>query len=161
MFYKKYEVLCKFGWGQYSTVWLVRDQFSRSLYAMKVHRSSPAYMEAAEYECRIFAYVTKRIQKILHYHPEEEINVVQLHDHFLHRGPNGVHLCLVYERLGASLLDVIRHYRGCGVPVAVARPLIASVGDDYLLNARCSRVSPSCTTAASCTQISSRRTCWW
>ena len=54
MFSKKYEVLCKLGWGQYSTVWLVRDQFSRSLYAMKVHRSSPAYMEAAEYECRIF-----------------------------------------------------------------------------------------------------------
>ena len=127
VFSKKYEVLCKLGWGQYSTVWLVRDQFSRSLYAMKVHRSSPAYMEAAEYECRIFAYVTKRIQKILHYHPEEEINVMQLHDHFLHRGPNGVHLCLVYERLGASLLDVIRHYRGCGVPVAVARPLIASM----------------------------------
>ena len=117
-------------------------------------------MEAAEYESRIFVYVTKRIQKVLHYHPDEVVNVVQLHDHFLHRGPNGVHMCLVYERLGASLLDVIKHYRSSGVPVSVARPLIASVILLIVLNGRCSPVSPSSTTVASSTPTSSRRTCW-
>ena len=127
---------------------------------MKIHRSSPAYMEAAEYECRIFTYVTKRIQKVLHYHPDGVVNVVQLRDHFLHTGPNGVHMCLVYERLGASLLDVIKHYRG-SVPVSVARPLIVSVALLLSLNGRCFPVSPFSTTAASSTRTSSRRTCWW
>ena len=50
MFAKRYKVLCKLGWGQYSTVWLANDLFSQSLYAIKIQRSSPDYMEAAEYE---------------------------------------------------------------------------------------------------------------
>ena len=32
----RYKVLCKMGWGQYSTVWLTRDLVSSRLFALKV-----------------------------------------------------------------------------------------------------------------------------
>jgi serine/threonine-protein kinase SRPK3 len=36
--------------------------------------------------------------------------IVQLHDNFLHQGPNGRHQCLVFELLGPSVDAVLREY---------------------------------------------------
>ena len=36
MYADRYKVLCKMGWGQYSTVWLGRDLTTSKLYALKV-----------------------------------------------------------------------------------------------------------------------------
>ena len=128
MFAKRYKVLCKLGWGQYSTVWLANDLFSHSLYAIKIQRSSPDYMEAAEYELRIFTRLRSYSNMVKAANPEAVINVVELHDHFYHTGPNGVHMCFVYERLGGSLLDLIKHYRFKGIPSNIVRPLVVAVG---------------------------------
>ena len=127
VFAKRYKVLCKLGWGQYSTVWLANDLFSQSLYAIKIQRSSPDYMEAAEYELRIFTRLRSYSKRVKAANPDAVINVVELHDHFYHTGPNGVHMCFVYERLGGSLLDLIKHYRFKGIPTDLVRPLVVAM----------------------------------
>ena len=110
MYADKYKVLCKMGWGQYSTVWLVRDLTTEKLYALKIQKSATSYMEAAQDEVRLFTEVMNRLHKLRETDPSATVNVVELQDHFLYTGPNGIHMCLVYERLGGSHLDLIKHY---------------------------------------------------
>lgn len=51
----RYTVLRKLGWGNSSTVWLVRDASSGREHAMKVQRSAPEYMEAAYDETKFLS----------------------------------------------------------------------------------------------------------
>ena len=127
VFSKKYKVLCKLGWGQYSTVWLSRNIISQKLYAIKIQRSSPEYMEAAKYELRIFNQVMRFMEMEKRRNLGQIVNVVELNDNFYLSGPNGVHMCFVYERLGGSILDLIKHYKYQGIPMEIVRPLAADV----------------------------------
>ena len=108
-------------------MWLARNLFTQSLYAIKIQRSSPDYMEAAEYELRIFTRLRSYSKKVKLVHPDAAINVVELQDHFYHTGPNGIYICFVYERLGGSLLDLIKHYKFKGIPTHLVRPLVVAV----------------------------------
>ena len=93
---EKYKVLCKMGWGQYSTVWLARNLMTNNLYALKIQKSATSYMEAAQDELRLFTEVMNQIHEIKLSNPNAVINVVELIDHFLYNGPNGIHMCFVY-----------------------------------------------------------------
>ena len=70
-------------------------------------------MEAAQDELKLFTEVMKCVHKARESDPSLKINVVELNDHFLFTGINGTHMCFVYEQLGGSLLDLIKHYN-CG-----------------------------------------------
>jgi hypothetical protein len=48
-------------------------------------------------------------------------HVVQLLDCFDHAGPNGVHVCMVFEMLGCNLLSVIKRYDYRGIPIPVVK----------------------------------------
>lgn len=66
--------------------------------------------------------------------PEDNKCVVKLLDHFKHSGPNGQHVCMVFEYLGDNLLTLIKYADYRGVPLHMAKEICFHilVGLDYL-----------------------------
>eukprot|EP00929_Paragymnodinium_shiwhaense_P118222 TRINITY_DN9014_c0_g1_i1.p1 TRINITY_DN9014_c0_g1~~TRINITY_DN9014_c0_g1_i1.p1 ORF type:complete len:641 (-),score=164.82 TRINITY_DN9014_c0_g1_i1:354-2276(-) len=141
----RYHVQAKLGWGHFSTVWLCKDVEHNRYVAMKVQKSAPHYTEAAYDEIELLALAAKRRQR-----PEWEetqklpladifptrpfTGVVELSDYFEHTGPNGKHVCMVFEVMGPNVLALIKRYNFKGVPFPIVRKLAAHVliGLDYL-----------------------------
>lgn len=125
----KYTLVRKLGWGHFSTVWLARDNDKQCHVAMKIVRLAKHYTETAVDEIKLLDKVTT---SDLH-HPGHE-HVIQLLDTFTHKGPNGVHVVMVFEVLGENLLGLIRRYKHRGIPVVfvkqIAKQLLASL--DFL-----------------------------
>ncbi|CAK7275519.1 hypothetical protein SEPCBS57363_006731 [Sporothrix epigloea] len=90
-----YEVVHKFGYGGFATVWLVRSGAqSTSYHALKILCADRA--DYADPELAIFQHLKKVAATG---HP----NVVELYDSFKITGPNGEHKCLVLPVLGPGL----------------------------------------------------------
>jgi serine/threonine-protein kinase SRPK3 len=125
----KYTLVRKLGWGHFSTVWLARDNDKHSHVAMKIVRSAKHYTETAVDEIKLLDKVTT---SDLH-HPGHE-HVIQLLDTFTHKGPNGVHVVMVFEVLGENLLGLIRRYKHRGIPIVfvkqIAKQLLSAL--DFL-----------------------------
>ncbi|XP_028789989.1 serine/threonine-protein kinase SRPK [Neltuma alba] len=123
----RYVVQSKLGWGHFSTVWLAWDiQLSRYV-ALKVQKSAQHYTEAAMDEITI-------LQQIADGDPEDKKCVVKLLDHFKHSGPNGQHVCMVFEYLGDNLLTLIKYADYRGLPINMVKEICFHilVGLDYL-----------------------------
>lgn len=60
--------------------------------------------------------------------------VVKLLDHFKHSGPNGQHVCMVFEYLGDNLLTLIKYSDYRGIPLHMVKEICFHilVGLDYL-----------------------------
>jgi serine/threonine-protein kinase SRPK3 len=110
-FHHRYRIVGKWAFGQFSTVWLAKDTRLYSLPLVSYFvRDYHTYTFPSS---RLETYVTLKILKadvssnsrelsiLLHlsrpdtYHPGKN-HVLQLLDHFEHKGPNGLHLCLVF-----------------------------------------------------------------
>ncbi|KAJ5434671.1 hypothetical protein N7491_005266 [Penicillium cf. griseofulvum] len=104
----RYIVVRKLGWGHFSTVWLSRDTTTNKHVALKVVRRSPPT-------------------------PGRK-HVVSLLDSFEHKGPNGVHVCMVFEVLGENLLGLIKRWNHRGIPMPLVKQIAKQVllGLDYL-----------------------------
>lgn len=123
----RYVVQSKLGWGHFSTVWLAWDtQISRYV-ALKVQKSAQHYTEAAMDEITI-------LQQIADGDPDDKKCVVKLLDHFKHSGPNGQHVCMVFEYLGDNLLTLIKYSDYRGLPINKVKEICFNilVGLDYL-----------------------------
>lgn len=114
----KYTLVRKLGWGHFSTVWLARDNDKQCHVAMKIVRSAKHYTDTAVDEIKLLDKVTTGDL----YHPGHE-HVIQLLDTFTHKGPNGVHVCMVFEVLGENLLSLIRRYKHRGIPVVFVKQI--------------------------------------
>lgn len=102
------------------------------LVALKVVKSSPHYTEAAEDEIRLLDCVVEKSVD------NENSPVVRLLDHFYVRGPNGKHVCMVFEVLGANLLKVIKRYDYMGLPIPLVKRIIKQVLEGlHLLHEKC------------------------
>lgn len=126
----RYEVVRKLGWGHFSTVWLAKDYHNnKSHVALKVVRAAPHYTETADDEIRLL----NRINDADPDHPGRRF-VVSLYDSFQHHGPNGVHVCMVFEVLGENLLSLVKRYSHKGVPPQLVKQITKQVllGLDYL-----------------------------
>ncbi|KAF9142442.1 serine/threonine protein kinase, CMGC group [Linnemannia schmuckeri] len=125
----RYITLRKLGWGHFSTVWLARDTVENRHVALKVVKSAAHYTETAIDEIKLL----ERVVKANPNDPGRKY-VVELLDHFMHRGPNGLHVCMVFEVLGENLLSVIKRYRHQGIPIHLVRQIIHQVlmGLDYM-----------------------------
>lgn len=126
----RYEVVRKLGWGHFSTVWLAKDLHSSGKHvALKVVRSAAHYTETALDEISLL----KRIVSGDDSHPGKS-HVVGLLDSFKHVGPNGTHVCMVFEVLGENLLGLIKRYDHKGIPVGLVKQITKQVllGLDYL-----------------------------
>lgn len=102
----QYEIVRKLGWGHFSTVWLAWDGSGKRHVAIKVVKSAKNYREAAEDEIKILEKVNSGPAD----HPGKS-HVVQLLDHFIHKGPNGSHICMVFEVLGENMVSLLTRYK--------------------------------------------------
>lgn len=125
----RYLIIRKLGWGHFSTVWLAHDTHLNRHVALKIVKSAHHYTETAEDEIRLL----QRVVSASPDHPGRR-HVVSLLDSFRHRGPNGSHVCMVFEVLGENLLGLIKRYQYRGVPEHIVRQISKQVllGLDYL-----------------------------
>lgn len=125
----RYTVMRKLGWGHFSTVWLAQDNEVNQHVALKVVRSADHYTETALDEIELL----KKIVSANENHPGRQ-HVVSLLDHFQHEGPNGSHVCMVFEVLGENLLGLIKKYHHRGTPVHLVKQITKQIllGLDYL-----------------------------
>ncbi|PIM97408.1 Serine/threonine protein kinase [Handroanthus impetiginosus] len=123
----RYVVQSKLGWGHFSTVWLAWDTQKSIYVALKVQKSAQHYTEAAMDEITI-------LKQIAEGDPEDKKCVVKLLDHFKHSGPNGQHVCMVFEYLGDNLLTLIKYSDYRGIPLHMVKEICFNilVGLDYL-----------------------------
>lgn len=143
----RYRVLAKLGWGHFSTVWLCEDMQTGQFVAMKVQKSAAHYTEAAYDEIELLAQAAKKgsdskwdakiYQGLLGGHnctTQPFTGVVQLVDYFEHHGPNGKHVCMVFETMGPNVLALIKRYNFKGIPLEIVRKVAAHtlIGLDYL-----------------------------
>ncbi|XP_042387262.1 SRSF protein kinase 1-like isoform X2 [Zingiber officinale] len=122
-----YVVQAKLGWGHFSTVWLAWDTVHSRYVALKVQKSAQHYTEAAMDEIKI-------LKQIADGDPDGTRCVVKLLDHFKHLGPNGHHVCMVFEFLGDNLLTLIKYTDYRGMPLSKVKEICRYVliGLDYL-----------------------------
>lgn len=125
----KYTVIQKLGWGHFSTVWLSRDNTTGKHVALKVVRSAAHYTETALDEIKLLQRVVDANKE----HPGRR-HVVSLLDSFHHKGPNGNHVCMVFEVLGENLLGLIKRWNHRGIPMPLVKQITKQVllGLDYL-----------------------------
>lgn len=97
--------------------------------ALKIVKSAKHYTETALDEIKL-------LEKIVKTNPSAPGRkyVVELLDHFIHQGPNGSHVCMVFEVLGENLLTMIKRYRHQGIPVHLVQQILHQVlmGLDYM-----------------------------
>ncbi|KAI0147698.1 kinase-like domain-containing protein [Xylariaceae sp. FL1272] len=103
VFNGRYEVLNKIGYGVYSTVWIVEDLQHRSserraFFALKILRADCYDGQYDIFEREILRQLKEGGREFLGYK-----HVVHLIDDFEHSGPNGKHVCLVFELYGETL----------------------------------------------------------
>ena len=129
----RYVILQKLGWGHFSTVWLSRDMKHKTYVAIKIQKSAQHYSEAAYDEIEILEQISTKWKKprwkrsLQKYAKNFGNNVenlnstmdgcycVQLLNSFVHHGPNGRHLGMVFEIMGVNLLHIIKKYNYRGV----------------------------------------------
>ena len=127
----RYVIMKKLGWGHFSTVWMVRDRkkanTSNKFLALKVQKSAEHYTEAAMDEVELLDCIAKerkRYENALTASNDKDVSdsngltiqeihefsrhTATLYDSFFHNGPNGKHMCMVFEMLGCNLLSVIK-----------------------------------------------------
>jgi len=125
----KYTVVRKLGWEHFSTVWLSKDNVTQKHVALKVVRSAAHYTETAIDEIKLL----NKIVAAKPDHPGRK-HVVSLLDSFEHKGPNGTHVCMVFEVLGENLLGLIKRWNHRGIPMPLVKQITKQVllGLDYL-----------------------------
>ncbi|GMF38347.1 unnamed protein product [Phytophthora fragariaefolia] len=120
----RFEVVEKLGWGHFSTVWKCLDRQTGAMVAMKVQKSARHYTEAAKDEIELLECTVQAARaNYKSAERQEEIKVVRLVDSFEHKGPNGVHVCMVFEMMGDNLLTLIKYYNYRGVPMPLVQRL--------------------------------------
>ena len=125
----KYTVVRKLGWGHFSTVWLAKDNTTGKHVALKVVRSAAHYTETALDEIKLLNKIVEANKD----HPGRKY-VVSLLDSFNHKGPHGMHVCMVFEVLGENLLGLIKRWNHRGIPMPLVKQITKQVllGLDYL-----------------------------
>ncbi|KAL1524109.1 hypothetical protein AB1Y20_019019 [Prymnesium parvum] len=120
---QRYRVLSKMGWGHFSTVWLATDANASSdarPVVLKIQKSAQRYAEAARDEVTLLRHVAELQAPANRY-------LVQLLDHFQHRGVNGTHQVMVFEPLGSTLLQLIKDTDYHGLPLTVVQTIARCV----------------------------------
>ncbi|KAK4108683.1 putative serine protein kinase [Canariomyces notabilis] len=94
----QYKVIRKLGEGSYSTVWLARDLKHNIYVALKILVSE---LSEPTRELEILRYLANT-------QPAEGGRyITQLLGEFKHHGPNGLHMCLVFEPMGPSVNSMV------------------------------------------------------
>lgn len=115
--------------------------------ALKVVKSAPRYTETALDEIKLLQRLITSSTPPVHPTPENpnpppspsqihpgRSHVISFLDHFKHKGPNGMHVCMVFEVLGENLLGLIKRHQNKGVPMPLVKQIAKQVllGLDYM-----------------------------
>ncbi|KAK0415006.1 hypothetical protein QR680_011727 [Steinernema hermaphroditum] len=122
VFHQRYHVIRKLGWGHFSTVWLCWDTKDQRFVAMKIVKSAQHYTDAALDEVKLLLCVCKETND-----GGYRDRVVQMYDEFQIEGPNGKHVCMVFEVLGCNLLKLIIRSNYQGLPLSKVRVIARQV----------------------------------
>lgn len=97
--------------------------------ALKVVKSATRYTDTALDEIKLL----QRLISSDPTHPGRR-HVISFLDHFRHKGPNGTHVCMVFEVLGENLLGLIKRHQSKGVPAHIVKQIAKQVlyGLDYM-----------------------------
>lgn len=111
-------------------MWLAEDLTEKRYVALKIVKSARNYTDAAEDEIKLLDKVKT--------HSTESSTIVLLYDHFTIDGPHGVHVCMVFEVLGANLLKLIRVTKHRGLPVPLVKTITRQMLEGLdLLHKKC------------------------
>lgn len=133
LFNRRYLVLRKLGWGQFSTVWMCSDAAttheSERYVALKIVKSHRDFTEAAMDEIKLLKKVREADQG-----DEGCQRVIQLLDTFKLIGVNGTHVCMIFEVSGCNLLKLIIDSNYQGLPLRQVKRITRQVmqGMSYL-----------------------------
>ncbi|KAE8321394.1 kinase-like domain-containing protein [Aspergillus sergii] len=127
----KYTVLRKLGYGQYSTVWLAKDSKRQRYVTLKLLRADCYGGPHDIFERAILTKITDLSGRSKH---KGSHYILPLLDQFKHTGPNGDHVCFVFDVLGHHLDFQCAKYEDGRLPVSavkvIARQLL--LGLDFL-----------------------------
>lgn len=123
VYYERYQIIEKIGFGYFSTVWLCNDLKNHEFVALKIQKSGVSYMEAAMDEIDIINKVHRNTSNPKWLDGENN-HIVKISSHFMHRGPNGNHVCIAFEVLGANLVQLMHYYNFKGVPIETCKNII-------------------------------------
>lgn len=131
--------------GNYLIIY--RDGRMNRHVALKVVKSAPRYTETALDEIKLLQrLITSSTPPVAptssnpdppsspsHTHPGRS-HVISFLDHFRHKGPNGIHVCMVFEVLGENLLGLIKRHQSKGVPMHLVKQIAKQIllGLDYM-----------------------------
>ncbi|KAL4968651.1 serine protein kinase [Aspergillus stella-maris] len=87
-FHHRYRIVGKWAFGQFSTVWIAKDTRLERYVTLKILK---AEISSNSQERSVLLHLSKADTQ----HPGKN-HVLQLLDQFEHKGPNGLHLCLVF-----------------------------------------------------------------
>ncbi|KAJ5690803.1 hypothetical protein N7462_005195 [Penicillium macrosclerotiorum] len=93
-FHQRYQVVGKWAFGQFSTVWLAKDTRLQRYVTLKILKAD---VSSCSQELCILLHLSKT-----NTNSPGRNNVLQLLDYFEHRGPNGLHLCLVFPFMNSD-----------------------------------------------------------
>lgn len=116
---QRYVIEKKLGFGYFSTVWLASDNQAavgdpHKLVAIKFQKSANHYREAAEDEIKILSQIHGQSSPLKEF-------VVRLLDKFAIQGPNGKHICMVFEVMWKDLLFLMKKFGHHGLPVSLVK----------------------------------------
>ena len=104
-------ILDLLGTGTFGQVFrCLRDDGSKELCAVKVVKNKPAYYAQGQLEVKIASYLNSK-------DPHDEKHIVRLLESFEFLG----HICLVFELLSMTLLDVLTQNQFRGLPLTVVQ----------------------------------------
>ncbi|GAW16296.1 hypothetical protein ANO14919_057190 [Xylariales sp. No.14919] len=117
----RYKILNKIGYGVYSTVWVVEDLQSqtserREFLALKILRADCYGTGHDIFEKEILLHLRDGNRGLLGYN-----HVTHLVDDFEHEGPNGKHVCLVFQLYGETLRSFGAWFKESMIPTSVMR----------------------------------------
>ena len=134
VFNERYTIEKKLGWGEYSTVWMasdkeVSDNHPFKLVALKIIKSSLECTNVALDEIKLLRHIKEKEQETNRFK-----SIVQLLDNFMFVGPNGKHICLIFELMDSNLLSLIKRYQFKGISLKLCKQIINDIliGLDFL-----------------------------
>ena len=106
---EQYSILQKIGWGHGGIVYLAKDKQTNTFVALKIIKSHRYYRQEFKDELKI-------LKKI----PDSKYTV-NIIEHFIIEKANQDHTVVVYELMGVTLYEILKHYKFNGLPIALCR----------------------------------------
>eukprot|EP00981_Chlorochromonas_danica_P005942 scaffold1243_cov173-Ochromonas_danica.AAC.3 len=108
---KVYTILDLLGTGTFGQVFRCKREDTKELFAVKVIKNKPAYHTQGMLEIKIAKLLNAQ------YDPQNEKHIVRLLESFEYRG----HICVVFELLSMSLLDLLTQNQFRGLPLSIVQ----------------------------------------